>query len=60
MGVLGAAIVGAGAGELIHVFSTLMQAGGSARAIVDGEYAHPTFAEGLQTTLMRLPRYALS
>jgi pyruvate/2-oxoglutarate dehydrogenase complex dihydrolipoamide dehydrogenase (E3) component len=58
--VLGAAIVGAGAGELIHVFSTLMQAGGSARAIVDGEYAHPTFAEGLQTTLMRLPRYALS
>jgi pyruvate/2-oxoglutarate dehydrogenase complex dihydrolipoamide dehydrogenase (E3) component len=58
--VLGAAIVGADAGELIHVFSTLMQAGGSARAIVDGEYAHPTFAEGLQTTLMRLPRYALS
>lgn len=57
---LGAAIVGADAGELIHVFSTLMQAGGSARAIVDGEYAHPTFAEGLQTTLMRLPRYALS
>jgi len=56
---LGAAIVGADAGELIHVFSTLMQAGGSARAIVDGEYAHPTFAEGLQTTLMRLPRYAL-
>jgi pyruvate/2-oxoglutarate dehydrogenase complex dihydrolipoamide dehydrogenase (E3) component len=56
---LGAAIVGADAGELIHVFSTLMRAGGSARAIVDGEYAHPTFAEGLQTTLMRLPRYAL-
>jgi pyruvate/2-oxoglutarate dehydrogenase complex dihydrolipoamide dehydrogenase (E3) component len=58
--VLGACIVGADAGELIHVFSALMQAGGSARAIVDGEFAHPTFAEGLQTTLMKLPRYALS
>jgi pyruvate/2-oxoglutarate dehydrogenase complex dihydrolipoamide dehydrogenase (E3) component len=58
--VLGAFIVGADAGELIHVFSTLMQAGGSARAIVDGEFAHPTFAEGLQTALMKLPRYALS
>jgi pyruvate/2-oxoglutarate dehydrogenase complex dihydrolipoamide dehydrogenase (E3) component len=57
---LGAAIVGADAGELIHVFSTLMRAGASARAIVDGEYAHPTFAEGLQTAIMRLPRYALS
>ena len=58
--VLGACIVGADAGELIHVFSALMQVGGSARAIVDGEFAHPTFAEGLQTTLMKLPRYALS
>ena len=58
--VLGACVVGVDAGELIHVFSALMQAGGSARAIVDGEFAHPTFAEGLQTTLMKLPRYALS
>jgi pyruvate/2-oxoglutarate dehydrogenase complex dihydrolipoamide dehydrogenase (E3) component len=58
--VLGAFIVGADAGELIHVFSVLMGAGGSARAIVDGEFAHPTFAEGLQTALMKLPRYALS
>jgi pyruvate/2-oxoglutarate dehydrogenase complex dihydrolipoamide dehydrogenase (E3) component len=57
---LGACVVGVDAGELIHVFSTLMQAGASARAIVDGEYAHPTFAEGLQTALMKLPRYALS
>src|SRR5450432_1307043 len=55
--VLGACIAGADAGELIHVFSALMQAGGSARALVDGEFAHPTFAEGLQTTLMKLPRF---
>jgi pyruvate/2-oxoglutarate dehydrogenase complex dihydrolipoamide dehydrogenase (E3) component len=58
--VLGAFIVGADAGELIHVLSVLMGAGASARAIVDGEFAHPTFAEGLQTALMKLPRYALS
>jgi pyruvate/2-oxoglutarate dehydrogenase complex dihydrolipoamide dehydrogenase (E3) component len=58
--VLGAFIVGADAGELVHVFSVLMGAGASARTIVDGEFAHPTFAEGLQTALMKLPRYALS
>lgn len=57
---LGAFVVGVDAGELIHVFSVLMQAGASARAIVDAEFVHPTFAEGLQTALMKLPRYALS
>ncbi len=57
---LGVCVVGVDAGELIHVFSVLMQAGASARAIVDGEFAHPTFAEGMQTALMKLPRYALS
>ena len=58
--ILGAAIVGAEAGELIHVFAVLMQAGASARTIVDGEFAHPTFAEGLQTLVMQLERYRLS
>lgn len=57
---LGAFVVGVDAGELIHVFSVLMQAKVSARAIVDGEFVHPTFAEGLQTALMTLPRYSLS
>jgi pyruvate/2-oxoglutarate dehydrogenase complex dihydrolipoamide dehydrogenase (E3) component len=57
---LGVCLVGVDAGELVHVFSVLMQAGASARAIVDGEFAHPTFAEGMQTALMKLPRYALS
>jgi hypothetical protein len=36
-----------------------MQAGASARAIVDAEFAHPTFAEGLQSLVMTLPRFAL-
>lgn len=57
--ILGAAIVGAEAGELIHVFVALMQAGASARAIVDAEFVHPTFAEGVQSLVMKLKRYAL-
>jgi pyruvate/2-oxoglutarate dehydrogenase complex dihydrolipoamide dehydrogenase (E3) component len=58
--ILGASIVGAEAGELIHVFLSLMQAGASPRAIVDAEFIHPTFSEGLQTLVMKLPRYALT
>lgn len=56
--VLGAAITGAEAGELIHAFVALMAAGAPARALVDAEMIHPTFAEGLQSVLLRLPRYA--
>ena len=55
--ILGAAIVGAEAGELLHVFVALMQAGASARALVDAEIAHPTFAEGLQSLVMGLGRF---
>jgi pyruvate/2-oxoglutarate dehydrogenase complex dihydrolipoamide dehydrogenase (E3) component len=58
--ILGASIAGAEAGELIHVFVVMMQAGAPARALVDTECVHPTFAEGLQSLVMRLPRYALS
>lgn len=58
--ILGAAIVGAEAGELIHVFVALIQAGATARALVDAECVHPTFAEGLQSLVMKLKRYALS
>ena len=57
--ILGASLVGAEAGELIHVFAALMQAGATARAIVDAEFAHPTFAEGLQSAVMTLEQYAL-
>jgi pyruvate/2-oxoglutarate dehydrogenase complex dihydrolipoamide dehydrogenase (E3) component len=58
--ILGASIVGAEAGELIHVFAALMQAGATARAIVEMEAVHPSFAEGVQSVVMRLGRYALS
>jgi pyruvate/2-oxoglutarate dehydrogenase complex dihydrolipoamide dehydrogenase (E3) component len=57
---LGVSLVGAQAGELVHVFSVLMQAGATARTVVDTEFIHPTFAEGLQTLVMKLPRYALA
>jgi len=58
--ILGASIVGAEAGELIHVFAALMQAGAPARAIVEMEAVHPSLAEGRQSLVMRLERYALS
>ncbi len=58
--ILGASLVGTEAGELIHVFAAVMAAGGSARALVDMEHAHPAFSEGIQTLVMKLPRYALS
>jgi pyruvate/2-oxoglutarate dehydrogenase complex dihydrolipoamide dehydrogenase (E3) component len=58
--VLGAAIVGSEAGELIHIFVALMQAGAPARAFVEAEAVHPTFAEGVQSLVMKLPRYSLS
>lgn len=57
--VLGAAIVGYEAGELIHCFVMLMQAGAPARAMVDAQMVHPTLAEGLQTLVMKLDRYKL-
>ena len=51
--------MGAEAGELIHEFAALMQAGATARAIVDMEAVHPSFAEGVQSVVMALPLYAL-
>ncbi len=57
--ILGASIVGAEAGELIHVLVALMQAGATARALVEMEVVHPSFAEGLQSLAMKLDRYAL-
>jgi pyruvate/2-oxoglutarate dehydrogenase complex dihydrolipoamide dehydrogenase (E3) component len=52
---LGAAIVGAEAGELIHVFVALLASGISVRALIDAEMVHPAFAEGVQSVLLRLP-----
>ncbi|HWO14568.1 MAG TPA: mercuric reductase [Polyangiaceae bacterium] len=56
--ILGCRLVGSQAGELVHVFVVLMQAGASARAIVDAEFVHPTLGEGVQSLVRRLPRYS--
>jgi hypothetical protein len=37
-----------------------MQAGAPARALVEAQAVHPTLAEGVQSLLMRLPRYGLA
>jgi pyruvate/2-oxoglutarate dehydrogenase complex dihydrolipoamide dehydrogenase (E3) component len=56
--ILGAALVGLDAGELIHVFVALMNAGAPAGSLVRAQIVHPTLAEGLQSALMQLERYA--
>lgn len=48
---LGAAIVGEGAAEIVHLLSLLMHLDQPLSAIVDGVYAHPTLAEGLQSAV---------
>jgi pyruvate/2-oxoglutarate dehydrogenase complex dihydrolipoamide dehydrogenase (E3) component len=58
--ILGCTLVGSEAGELIHIFAALMQARASVRALVDLEAVHPTFAEGVQSLVMKLPRFKLS
>jgi pyruvate/2-oxoglutarate dehydrogenase complex dihydrolipoamide dehydrogenase (E3) component len=55
---LGVRLVGAEAGELVHVFVALMMADASARKLVDGQIVHPTFAEGTQTLLTKLSRFS--
>ncbi|HET7753071.1 MAG TPA: mercuric reductase [Anaeromyxobacteraceae bacterium] len=57
--ILGAAIVGAEAGELVHVFAVLMQAGASVRNLVDMQIVHPTYSEGLQSVVMSIDRFGL-
>jgi pyruvate/2-oxoglutarate dehydrogenase complex dihydrolipoamide dehydrogenase (E3) component len=58
--IIGVCLVGVEVGELVHPFVVMMQAGAKARAMVDAEMVHPTFAEGLQSLVMRLPRYSLA
>jgi pyruvate/2-oxoglutarate dehydrogenase complex dihydrolipoamide dehydrogenase (E3) component len=56
--ILGCRLVGSHAGELVHSFVVLMQAQASARAIVDAQFVHPTFSEGVQSLVRRLPHFA--
>jgi len=58
--ILGAALVGYEAGELLHTLLMLMHSGASARTLVNAQIVHPTLAEGLQTLIMRLDRFSLT
>jgi hypothetical protein len=46
-------------GEILPKGFALMAAKGSVRTIVDAEMVHPAFAEGLQSVLTKLDRFAL-
>jgi pyruvate/2-oxoglutarate dehydrogenase complex dihydrolipoamide dehydrogenase (E3) component len=58
--IFGATIVGAEAAELIHIIVAAMAGHATARVLVDAEFVHPAYAEGVQSALMRLPRYTLT
>ena len=46
-------------GLMVRQKIALVQAGVKASAIVDAEFVHPTFSEGMQSLVMRLSRYSL-
>jgi pyruvate/2-oxoglutarate dehydrogenase complex dihydrolipoamide dehydrogenase (E3) component len=46
---LGATMVGDEAGEVIHIYAALMNAGGPVATIRDAVYVHPTYAEAIQS-----------
>lgn len=58
--ILGAAVVGAEAAELVTVYQVLMEADAPVRALVDAQMIHPAYVEGLQSAVMTLDRWALS
>jgi pyruvate/2-oxoglutarate dehydrogenase complex dihydrolipoamide dehydrogenase (E3) component len=58
--ILGAAVVGAEAAELVTVLQVLMEARAPASVLVQAQMIHPAFVEGLQSAVMTLDRYALS
>jgi pyruvate/2-oxoglutarate dehydrogenase complex dihydrolipoamide dehydrogenase (E3) component len=52
--ILGAAVLGAEAAELVHLYVTLMNARASYRVIRDAVYVHPTLSEAAQSAVAAL------
>lgn len=52
--ILGATLVGPQAGELIHVFISLMESGSTWQVLEKSVHIHPTFAEGLPSLARKL------
>ncbi|MFN0191656.1 MAG: dihydrolipoyl dehydrogenase [Aestuariivirga sp.] len=57
--VLGAHIVGIGAGELIHEVAVLMEFGGSAEDLARTCHAHPTLAEAVKEAALAVAKRAI-
>ncbi len=57
--VLGAHIIGAGAGELIQEVSVLMEFGGSAEDLARTCHAHPTMSEAVKEAAMAVDKRAI-
>jgi dihydrolipoamide dehydrogenase len=57
--VLGAHIVGIGAGDLIHEVAVLMEFGGSAEDLARTTHAHPTLAEAIKEAALAVAKRAI-
>jgi dihydrolipoamide dehydrogenase len=57
--VLGAHIVGAGAGDLIHEVAVLMEFGGSSEDLARTCHAHPTMSEAVKEAAMAVEKRAI-
>jgi dihydrolipoamide dehydrogenase len=57
--VLGAHIIGIGAGELIHEVAVLMEFGGSAEDLARTCHAHPTLAEAVKEAALAVAKRAI-
>jgi dihydrolipoamide dehydrogenase len=57
--VLGAHIVGIGAGELIHEVAVVMEFGGSAEDLARTTHAHPTLAEAVKEAALAVAKRAI-
>ena len=57
--ILGFAMIGAEAGEVLGTVHTAMLAGFSYSRLADAAFAHPTMAEGLSLLFSQLPRRSI-
>jgi dihydrolipoamide dehydrogenase len=57
--VLGAHIIGAGAGEMIHEIAVLMEFGGSSEDLARTCHAHPTMSEAVREAALAVDKRAI-
>jgi dihydrolipoamide dehydrogenase len=57
--VLGAHIIGFGAGDLIHEVAVLMEFGGSSEDLARTCHAHPTMSEAVREAALAVEKRAL-